>query len=55
MGLLSENPEGYNRSRIFSHDLRVLSEKPFLLMHGTRDDNVHYQNSMLIAEALEEK
>ncbi|XP_045785433.1 venom dipeptidyl peptidase 4 [Maniola jurtina] len=46
------NPEGYNKS-----DLIVTAEKmrgrQYLLVHGTGDDNVHFQHSMQLAKKLQ--
>lgn len=45
-----ENPEGYDKNSPihFAH----LMKGNFLLVHGTADDNVHYQNAAQFAEAL---
>jgi len=50
MGLPSTNPEGYrNGSPVnFAHQLKG----NLLLIHGTGDDNVHYQNTELIINEL---
>uniref|UniRef100_S4PD31 Venom dipeptidyl peptidase 4 n=2 Tax=Pararge aegeria TaxID=116150 RepID=S4PD31_9NEOP len=46
------NPEGYNKS-----DVMIVAEKlrgrQFLLIHGSGDDNVHFQHSMQLAKKLQ--
>lgn len=46
-----ENPEGYDASAPLNHVEGLASE--FLLIHGSADDNVHFQNSVVLAEALQ--
>lgn len=50
MGLPSTNPDGYkNGSPVnFAHQL----EGNLLIMHGTGDDNVHYQNAEVVINEL---
>jgi len=50
MGLPKDNPDGYRRSSPvnFVADLRGR----MLLVHGTGDDNVHFQNSVQLVNAL---
>jgi dipeptidyl-peptidase-4 len=50
MGLPDHNKEGYkNGSPItFAHQL----EGNLLIIHGTADDNVHYQNSLALIDKL---
>ena len=54
MGLPEDNFDGYNKSRVI-WNLENFRHKPFYLLHGTQDDNVHYQQSMLLSAALESK
>ena len=50
MGLPSTNPDGYkNGSPVnFAHQLKG----NLLLIHGTGDDNVHYQNTEVVINEL---
>jgi len=46
-----ENAEGYRRSAVLPYVGGLTAR--FLLVHGTGDDNVHPQNSIVLANALE--
>ena len=54
MSTLDDNPEGYRNSTPL-RGITNLRGKQYLVVHGTHDDNVHYQQSMMLAAALEEK
>jgi dipeptidyl-peptidase-4 len=52
MGLPEENKEGYKRSAAVSGAAGLEGTK-LLMIHNVEDDNVHFQNSIQMAEALE--
>lgn len=45
-----ENPDGYDDNSPINHVDKIRGD--FLLVHGTADDNVHYQNTIEMADAL---
>ena len=51
MGTPQNNPEGYAESSPITHAAKLKGN--FLLIHGTSDDNVHFQNSANFVSALE--
>ncbi|XP_043064670.1 venom dipeptidyl peptidase 4-like isoform X2 [Drosophila ficusphila] len=54
MGLPTEedNLQKYNESSVFGN-LENFKSHDFLLIHGSGDDNVHYQHSLLLAKLLQ--
>jgi dipeptidyl-peptidase-4 len=50
MGLPGQNPEGYDENSPIT--LAAGIKGKLLLVHGTADDNVHFQNSLEFAEAM---
>lgn len=46
----SDNPSGYDDNSPLTHAAKL--QGPFLLIHGTGDDNVHFQNSVALEDAL---
>jgi dipeptidyl-peptidase-4 len=51
MGLPQNNAAGYDSSSVFSYIDRY--KGGLLLIHGSADDNVHFQNSMQFAEKMQ--
>ena len=56
MSTPEDNPEGYAGSRVLSYvkDFRGGDGVRLKLTHGTGDDNVHFQNTLLLVDALQE-
>ncbi|XP_018327764.1 venom dipeptidyl peptidase 4 isoform X2 [Agrilus planipennis] len=52
--LPGDNSEGYKNSLLLSQ-YEGIRKKDYFLIHGTLDDNVHYQQSMLWAKVLEQQ
>jgi dipeptidyl-peptidase-4 len=45
-----DNPDGYDDNSPLNHAAKL--DGNYLLVHGTADDNVHFQNSMEMVKAL---
>lgn len=50
------NPEGYERARVLSYVDEYDSDRSYLkITHGTGDDNVHFQNTLLLVDSLQRR
>ena len=51
-GLPQDNPKGYDDNSPLSHAKKLADRTQLLIIHGTADDNVHFQNSMEMCRRL---
>lgn len=51
MGLPTDNPDGYKNGSVIER-AKNFKDVDFLLIHGTADDNVHFQQAAQISKAL---
>jgi len=47
-----KNPEGYDRGSPVTYAANLRDDQALLLVHGDADDNVHVQNTVVMADAL---
>uniref|UniRef100_UPI0040579F62 S9 family peptidase n=1 Tax=Alistipes sp. TaxID=1872444 RepID=UPI0040579F62 len=51
-GLPQDNPKGYDDNSPLSHAEKLAERTKLLIIHGTADDNVHFQNTMEMCRRL---
>ena len=51
-GLPQDNPKGYDDNSPLNHAEKLSPRTRLLIIHGTADDNVHFQNSMEMCHRL---
>lgn len=54
MSLLGDNIANYKNASLLTH-AEKLRNKKYMVIHGTYDDNVHYQQSMMLSYELERR
>ncbi|XP_050439500.1 venom dipeptidyl peptidase 4-like [Adelges cooleyi] len=52
MGLFEDNFEGYRNSSLI-YNAKNMKGKDYMLIHGTLDDNVHFQNTAMLSSELQ--
>jgi dipeptidyl-peptidase-4 len=50
LGLPAQDPDGYKRSNVLTYAATL--QRPLLIMHGLTDDNVYFQNTVKLTQAL---
>jgi dipeptidyl-peptidase-4 len=53
LGTPQDNPEGYDNGSPVTYADRLADDQELLLVHGDADDNVHVQNTIAMADALQ--